>query len=148
MASWRASGPRNTPASWRGSSPFPPRTAAQTRRVVRSPTLAARCAAGAIHDLTPEFVADFNARYDLAHYWDPAPAIEHVVSLAAAPVIGNLSDGLVTKDSALALPYAQKLVWTPATRVFSLHQAVMHAPQVYRDLRTWSQFDQPMRDTR
>ncbi len=110
--------------------------------------LAARCASGAIHDLTPEFVASFNARYDLAHYWDPAPATEHVVSLAAAPVIGNLSDGLVTKDSALALTYAQKLVWTPATRVFSLHQAVMHAPQVYHDLRTWSQFDQPTRDTR
>lgn len=110
--------------------------------------LAARCASGAIHDLTPEFVAGFNARYDLAHYWDPAPATEHVVSLAAAPVIGNLSDGLVTKDSALALPYAQKLVWTPATRVFSLHQVVMHAPQVYHDLRTWSQFDQPIRDAR
>lgn len=111
-------------------------------------TVLGRCAAGAVHDLTPEFVADFNLHDDLAHYWDPAPASGHVVSLAAAPAAGNLTDGLVSKDSALALPYAVKLVWAPTTRVFSLHQAVMHAPQVYRDVRTWSQFDQPLRDPR
>lgn len=111
-------------------------------------TVLGRCAAGAVHDLTPEFVADFNSHDDLAHYWDPAPASGHVVSLAAAPAVGNLTDGLVSKDSALALPYAVKLVWTPTTRVLSLHQAVMHAPQVYRDVRTWAQFDQPLRDPR
>lgn len=110
----------------------------------------ARCSGGAVHDLTPEFITGFNSRYDLSHYWDPAPASEHVVSLAATPTIGNLSDGLVTEDSALALPYGQKLVWSPAAgaRILSLHRAVMHAPQVYQDVRAASQFDQPLPDAR
>lgn len=109
----------------------------------------AGCAAGVLRDLAPAAFAAFNSRYDLGTYGAPANA--RVVSVAAVPVQGARTDGVVTEASALALPYATKIVWTPApgTRTFGpLHALVMHAEPVYRDVRAVTQFALPLRDPR
>jgi len=54
-----------------------------------------RCASGALHDLTPFFVSDFNNRVDLSHYWDPDPASTHITTVAAVPPTGEHPDGSV-----------------------------------------------------
>lgn len=109
-----------------------------------------RCASGALHDLTPLFVAVFNARVDLSHYWDPEPAAMHVTTIAGVPAAGERTDGLVDEASANALPYAAHLTWTPddGGRSFSLHLAITHAETVYTDLRAWTRFTSPLPDAR
>ena len=108
------------------------------------------CASGALHDLAPIFVSDFNKRVDLSHYWDPDPPAAHITTVAAVPTSGDQTDGVVTEASADALPYATHLTWTPdATgRSFSLHTAIPHAETVYTDLRDASQFASPLPDAR
>jgi pimeloyl-ACP methyl ester carboxylesterase len=112
--------------------------------------LLAPCASGALHDLAPGFVSDFNTRVDLSHYWDPDPATAHITTIAAVPTSGDETDGVVTEASADALPYATHLTWTPdaAGRSFSLHTAIPHAETVYTDLRDASQFASPLPDAR
>ncbi len=109
-----------------------------------------RCASGALHDLSPFFVADFNTRVDLSHYWDPDRAASHITTVAAVPLTGDHTDGVVAETSADALPYATHLTWTPNTvgRSFSLHAAIPHAEKVYTDLRDTSRFASPLPDGR
>lgn len=108
------------------------------------------CASGALHDLTPFFVTDFNTRVDLSHYWDPDPATTHITTVAAVPPTGDHTDGVVSEESADALPYATHLTWTPdrVERSFSLHVALPHALKVYTDLRDVSRFASPLPDAR
>ncbi len=109
-----------------------------------------RCASGALHDLSPFFVADFNTRVDLSHYWDPDRAASHITTVAAVPPTGDHTDGVVAEMSADALPYATHLTWTPdiSGRSFSLHAAIPHAEKVYTDLRDTSRFASPLPDGR
>ncbi len=121
-------------------------TAAVTSVLAR---LSAGCAAGVLRDLAPAAFAAFNRQYDLSAYWSPAAA--RVVSVAAVPAQGERTDGVVTEASALALSYAQPIVWTPAPGVRTsrpLHNLVMHAEQVYRDVRAAAQLAAPLRDSR
>lgn len=109
-----------------------------------------RCASGALHDLTPLFVAAFNASVDLSHYWDPDPAALHMTTIAGVPATGERTDGLIDEESANALPYAAHFTWTPddGGRSFSLHLAIPHAEKVYTDLRAWTGFASPQPDAR
>ncbi len=109
-----------------------------------------RCATGALHDLSPFFVADFNNRVDLSHYWDPDTAMTHITTVAGVPPTGDHTDGVVPEASADALPYATHLTWTPDTagRSSSLHLAIPHAVKVYTDLRDRSHFASPLPDAR
>jgi pimeloyl-ACP methyl ester carboxylesterase len=110
-----------------------------------------RCAGGALHDLAPAFVADFNARVDLSHYWDPDPATQHVTSIAGVPATGERTDGVVDEASADALPYATNLTWTPdesGGRSDVLHIAIPHAEKVYTELRDATRFTAPLPDAR
>jgi pimeloyl-ACP methyl ester carboxylesterase len=110
----------------------------------------ARCAAGALHDLTPFFVSAFNGRVDLSHYWDPDPAALHITTIAGVPPTGERTDGVVAEESASALPYAVHLTWTPdgGGRAFSLHATIPHVEKIYTDLRAWTRFTDPLRDGR
>jgi hypothetical protein len=109
-----------------------------------------RCAAGALHDLAPDVVSAFNVKSDLSHYWAPDPAMLHVTSVALVPASGERTDGVVPEESALALPYAVHFTWSPDpnTRTFSLHALAPHVEQIYTQLRDWTQFAIPVRDTR
>ncbi|MHB8645607.1 MAG: esterase/lipase family protein [Thermomicrobiales bacterium] len=109
-----------------------------------------RCASGALHDLSPFYVADFNSQVDLSHYWDPDPATMHITTMAAVPATGEPTDGLVPEMSADALPYATHLTWTPDAlmRPVSLHLALPHAEEVYTNLRDAARFASPLPDAR
>ena len=109
-----------------------------------------RCATGALHDLTPFVVSDFNGRVDLSHYWDPDVAAAHITTIVGVPPTGDRTDGVVPEASADALPYATHLTWTPATvgRSSSLHLAIPHAREVYTDLRDRAHFASPLPDAR
>lgn len=109
-----------------------------------------RCALGALHDLAPDVVAAFNAKTDLSNYWAPDPAILHVTSVAVVPATGERTDGIVPEESALALSYAIHFTWSPGpdTRTFSLHALAPHVEAIYTQLRDWTQFATPIRDTR
>ncbi|GEM_PF-6276010 len=109
-----------------------------------------RCASGALHDLSPFFVADFNNRVDLSHYWDPDPAATHITTMTAVPPNGEETDGVVPAASADALPYATHLTWVAdvVARSISLHLALPHAEKVYTDLRDASGFASPLPDAR
>ncbi len=112
--------------------------------------LVSRCAGDALRDLAPDAVAAFNGRADLAHYWGAEPAFMHLTQVAAVPLSGTLTDGLVTKESALALPFAYTVIWSPDpnSRPPSLHGAVPHTRQIYTGVRAWAQFASPVRDGR
>ncbi len=109
-----------------------------------------RCATGALHDLTPFFVADFNSRVDLSHYWDPDMPAMHITTIVGVPPTGDHTDGVVPEASADALPYATHLTWTPETvgRSSSLHLSIPHAQGVYTDLRDRARFASPLPDAR
>ena len=66
------------------------------------------------------------------------------------PTTGERTDGVVPEESALALPYAIHFTWSPdaSTRTFSLHALAPHVEQIYTQLRDWTQFATPIRDTR
>lgn len=109
-----------------------------------------RCSGGALHDLTPAFIATFNKTVDLSHYWDPDPATMHITTIVGVPTTGERTDGLVAELSADALSYATHLTWTPdgAVRAMSLHLAIPHVEKVYTDLRDRTHFTSPIRDAR
>jgi hypothetical protein len=109
-----------------------------------------RCALGALHDLAPDVVSAFNVKSDLSQYWAPDPPMLHVTSMAVVPPTGERTDGVVPEESALALPYAVHFTRMPepGSNSFSLHALAPHVEQIYMQLRDWTQFTTPMRDTR
>lgn len=111
---------------------------------------AARCAAAALRDLSPAVAPAFNAVTDLSTYWYPEPPTLHVTSFAAVPAIGERTDGTVSEESALALPYAAHFTYVQDASAggLSLHTRVPHIEKIYTDARDWTRFAAPLRDAR